>query len=381
MDCYNSYVQIDLDALKENMDSICAHSNTKIMLVVKADAYGHGAVQVAKHLEERCAFFGVAALSEALELRQNGIKTPILILGHTPVAAFPKAVELGIRPAIYNYEDAVAFSKEACRQGITAPFHFAVDTGMSRIGFQVTKEAADLCQKIADLPNLKAEGLFTHFSNADDEDQIRTENQRLQYNEFVEMLRIRGVDIPIKHIENSAALVNFSDHYDMVRAGLILYGMYPSEYVCKNNVPVKPVLSWYSTVTHVKTLEKGRTISYGATYTVTEPTVAATVSVGYADGYRRHLSNKGVVLIRGHKARILGRVCMDQIVVDVTDIPGVVPGDKVTLIGTDGEHAVTADQMADLIGTISYEITSCITKRVPRVYIKDGKTCCIADYI
>ncbi len=381
MDCYNSYAQIDLDFLKENMRAIKAYTKAPVMAVIKADAYGHGAVEFAKVLQEDAAFFGVAALSEALELRKNGITTPILMLGHTPVAAYSQVVSLSIRPAIFRWEDAVALSAEAVRQGVTAPFHFAVDTGMSRIGFQVTEEAADLCQKIANLPNLKAEGLFTHFSNADDEDQARTENQRSHYNKFVEMLRIRGVNIPIKHIENSAALTNFTGHCDMVRAGIILYGLYPSEEVKKENVPVKPVLSWYSRVTHIKPLEEGRTIGYGATYTVTRPSVVATVSVGYADGYRRLLSNKGHVLIRGKVAPILGRVCMDQIVVDVTDIAGVAPDDKVTLIGTDGEHTITADQMAQWAGTISYEIVCGISRRVPRVYIKDGKTILIKEYI
>jgi len=367
MDCFNSYAQVNLNTLKENIGAIKAYTGTPVMAVIKADAYGHGAVEFAKVLQDEVAFFGVATLPEAVELRENGIEKPILMLGHTPVAAYPQTVKLGIRSAIFSYEDAKALSAEAVKQGVTVPFHFAVDTGMSRIGFQVKE--ADICEKIANLPNLQAEGLFTHFSNADDEDQARTEQQRTLFEQFRQALRDRGVEIPICHAENSAALTNFTGHFDMVRAGIILYGYYPSEEVQKTNVPVKPVLSWYSRVTHVKTLEGGRTIGYGATYTLPAPTVVATVSVGYADGYRRALSNKGHVLIHGKPAPILGRVCMDQIMVDVTDIDGVQPGDKVTLLGTDGAHTITADHMAQWADTISYEILCDISKRVPRQYI------------
>ena len=369
MDCFNSYAQVDLGILKKNIKAIRAYTKTPVMAVIKADAYGHGAVEFAKVLQEDAAFFGVATFPEALELRKKGIQTPILMLGHTPVAAYPQTVKLGIRSAISSYEDAAALSAEAVRQGVTVPFHFAVDTGMSRIGFQVTEAAMDLCEKIANLPNLKAEGLFTHFSNADDADQARTEKQQALFEQFREGLRQRGVEIPICHAENSAALTNFTCHFDMVRAGIILYGYYPSEDVSKANVPVEPVLSWYSRVTHVKTLEEGRTIGYGATYTLPRSTRVATVSVGYADGYRRALSNKGHVLIHGKKAPILGRVCMDQIIVDVTDIAAVAPGDTVTLLGTDGENTITADHIARWADTISYEILCDISKRVPRKYI------------
>ncbi len=381
MDCFNSYAKINLDALKENITAIKTYTNTPVMAVIKADAYGHGAVEFAKVLASEVAFFGVATLAEALQLRQSGVRKPILMLGHTPAALFPQVVKHGIRATISSYEDAATLSAEAVRQGVTAPFHFAVDTGMSRIGFQVTEADADLCKKIVLLPNLQVEGLFTHFSNADDGDQARTEGQKVLYEKFLEMLRLRGVNIPIRHTENSAALINFTDHCDMVRAGIILYGNYPSDEVQKANVPLKPVLSWYARVTHVKTLEAGRTVGYGATYTVTKPCMVATVSVGYADGYRRLLSNKGHVLIRGKAAPILGRVCMDQIVVDVTDIAGVMPGDPVTLIGKDGDLEITADQMADWAETISYEIFCGISRRVPRVYVENGKTVSVKEFV
>jgi alanine racemase len=381
MDCFNSYAKINLDALKENITAIKTYTNTPVMAVIKADAYGHGAVEFAKVLESKVAFFGVATLAEALELRESGVRKPILMLGHTPAVLFPQVVKHGIRATISSYEDAAALSAEAVRQGVTAPFHFAVDTGMSRIGFQVTEADADLCKKIVLLPNLQVEGLFTHFSNADDDDQAKTEGQKALYEKFVEMLRLRGVNIPIRHTENSAALINFTDHCDMVRAGIILYGSYPSDEVQKANVPLKPVLSWYARVTHVKALEAGRTVGYGATYTVTKPCMVATVSVGYADGYRRLLSNKGHVLIRGKAAPILGRVCMDQIVVDVTDIPGVCSGDPVTLIGKDGDLEITADQMAQWADTISYEIFCGISRRVPRVYVENGETVSVKEFV
>jgi len=373
MEFNNNFARIDLDILKDNLRAVRNHVKTKVLMVVKADAYGHGAIPVAKCLERECDFFGVAAMSEALELRNAGIQTPILMLGHTPVNAFPLAVKLGIRPAIFRYEDALALSREAQNQGVTAPFHFALDTGMSRIGFQATQEAADLCRSIAELPGLFPEGLFTHFATADEEDQTQTRQQIALFDAFDAMLRERGIHIPLRHAENSAGLTNFSSHYDMVRAGIVVYGIHPSDKVARQNVPVKPCLSWYSHETLVKPLEPGRVISYGASHTVTRPSLVATVSAGYADGYRRHLSGKFHVLIRGQKAPILGRVCMDQLVVDVTDIPGVQAGDPVVLIGTQGENTVTADEMAEVIGTISYEIICGLSRRVPRQYIQKGQ--------
>ena len=381
MEFNNNFARIDLDILKNNLRAIKNHAKTKVMMVVKANAYGHGAVPVAKYLEPDCDFFGVATMSEALELRSAGIQIPILMLGHTPVNAFPQAIKLGIRPAIFHYGDALALSREAQNQGITAPFHFALDTGMSRIGFQATPEAADLCKTIAELPGLYAEGLFTHIATADEEDQTQTRHQVALFDAFDAMLKDRGIHIPLRHAENSAGLTNFSSHYDMVRAGIIAYGFYPSAEITAENVPVQPCLSWHSHVTLVKTLEPGRAISYGATYTTTRPTAVATVSAGYADGYRRQLSGKFHVLISGHKAPILGRVCMDQFMVDVTGIPGVQAGDPVVLIGSQGENTVTADEMAETVGTISYEILCGLGHRVPRQYIRNGQPVQTVDQI
>lgn len=381
MEHSNNYARIDLDILKENMRIIKQQAKTAVLLVVKADAYGHGAVRVAKHLRGDYAFLGVSSISEALELRNAGLDKPIIILGHTPVSAYHQCIRQGIRPAIFRYEDALELSRQAQKLQMRAPFHFAVDTGMSRIGFQATEEDADICGKIAALPGLEPEGLFSHFSCADHEDQSRTMEQKALFDSFCRMLEARGVHVKLRHVENSAAFVNFNTHYDMVRVGIVVYGMPPSHEVNMEKLPVKPVLSWHSHVTHVKPLEPGRVVSYGAKYTVDRPTVAATVPVGYADGYRRALYQNFYVLIRGQKAKILGVVCMDQMVVDVTDIPGVCPGDPVVLIGQDGDQVITADEMADALDTINYEITSALTHRVPRCYTQNGEITQTVNYL
>ena len=369
----NTYVTIDLDAVRDNFRAIRQKAGVPVMAVVKADAYGHGAVQVARELEPLCAFFGVSSMQEALELRQAGLKIPILVLGHTPTSAFRTAILEGIRPAIFRYEDAVALSREAKKLDAVAPFHFALDTGMSRIGFQADEENADICAKIAALPGLEAEGLFSHFATADCQDLTQAENQAKRFDAFVEMLAQRGVNVPIRHLDNSAGLMNFENHYDMVRAGIVIYGMYPSDEVDPRRLSLRPALSWHSRITHVKTLPAGRGISYGACFVTQKETVVATVPVGYADGYSRSLSNRFYVLIRGKKAPILGRVCMDQLMVDVTDIPGVELNDPVTLIGADGENVITMEQIAAVAGSFNYEMACGISRRVPRFYYRGGR--------
>ncbi len=369
----NTYVNIDLDAMGENFRAVRQKVGTPVMAVVKADAYGHGAIQVAKFLQNKCAFFGVSSMLEAKELRQAGLNTPILILGHTPTAFFSTAVQQNIRPAIFHYEDALALSAEAVKQGKTAPFHFSIDTGMSRIGFQATEESADLCARIAALPGLIAEGIFSHFAGADCADLTGARLQAEKFDAFVQLLENRGLHIPIRHMDNSAGLMNFEKNYEMVRSGIVTYGMYPSADMDKALLPLRPVLSWHSRVTHVKTLEAGRQISYGGTYITEKPTTVATVPVGYADGYRRSLSGKFHVLIRGQKAPILGRICMDQMMVDVTDIPGVAPEDPVVLVGRDGNEQITMEQIAAAADSFNYEFVCGISRRVPRHYCSGGK--------
>ena len=369
----NTYVNIDLDIIARNFDIVREKAGTDVMAVVKADAYGHGAIQVARLLEGKCRFFGVSSMLEARELRQAGLRTPILILGHTPVAHFPMAVAEDIRPTIFHYEDALALSEEAQRQGRIAPFHFAIDTGMSRIGFQATEESAEICARIARLPGLFAEGIFSHFAGADCQDLGKARQQAEKFDHFVELLQEKGVSIPIRHMDNSAGIANFDRHYELVRAGIVLYGMFPSEFVQRAQMPITPALQWRSRVTHVKILEAGRSISYGGTYITTRPTVVATVPVGYADGYRRGLSGKFYVLIHGQKAPILGRICMDQMMVDVTHIPDVKPEDPVVLVGRDGDLEITMEEISAATDSFNYEFMCGISRRVPRYYCAQGQ--------
>ena len=376
-----TWVTIDLDAVDGNFDAIREKAGCSVMAIIKADAYGHGAIPLARLLQEKSAFFGVSSISEALELRKAGLTIPILILGFTPTSAYETAISQGIRPAIFHWKDALALSEAAVRCHMEAPFHFAVDTGMSRIGFQVTEEHADLCAKIAALPGLKAEGLFSHFATADCADLSRADNQAKLFARFDRMLKDRGVHIPIRHLSNSAGIMNYNTQYEMVRSGIVTYGLYPSDEVSPALLPLRPALSWYSRISHVKTLPAGREIGYGGTYTTAADTTVATIPVGYADGYRRSLSGKFYVLIRGRKAPILGRVCMDQMMVDVTGIPGVGYGDTVTLIGTDGEETISMEAIAEAAGSFNYEFACGISRRVPRYYIKDGKVIHSVHYL
>ena len=377
----NTYVKIDLDTIEANIDAIRDRVGTDVMAVIKADAYGHGAIQVARLLQDKCSFFGVSSVLEAMELRRAGLYNPILILGHTPVSAFHTLVQAEIRPTIYSLADAQALSRAAQRDGKSAAFHLAVDTGMSRIGFQATEEDADICAEIAKLPGLVAEGLFSHFATADCADLSRAQEQAALFDRFYEMLQARGLEIPIRHMNNSAGLMNFDNHYELVRAGIVLYGMYPSDEVDPALLPVRPALEWRSRVTHVKTLPAGRPISYGGTYVTAAPTRVATVPVGYADGYRRSLSGKFHVLIRGKKAPILGRVCMDQLMVDVTDIEGVETGDTVVLVGRSGDEVITVEELAAAADSFNYELICGISRRVPRIYSRRGKTVHSVHYL
>ena len=381
MEYANTYVEIDLGAIEANFRAVMERAGGPVMAVVKADAYGHGAVPVAKTLEPLCAFFGVSSVAEALELHHAGLKKPILILGHTPPETYETVVEMGFRVAIFNLEDAKKLSAAATAQSKTAYVHFALDTGMSRIGFQVTEESADLCASIATLPGLQIEGLFSHFATADETDLTKAKAQADRYAAFDKMLKERNIEIPVRHLDNSAGIMNFRCQYDMARAGIVIYGLYPSDEVDPQLVCLKPAMQWFSRVSHVKTLEAGRELSYGGTYKTTKETIVATVPAGYADGYRRSLSGKFYVLIRGQKAPILGRVCMDQFMVDVTDIPGVVPGDRVVLMGTDGEHTISAETIGAAANSFNYEQVCDVGRRVTRVYIRGGKEIARKNYL
>ena len=377
----NTYVTVDLDVIEKNIEAVSKKAGVPVMAVIKADAYGHGAVPVAKLLEEKCAFFGVSSISEALELRQAGIQTPILILGHTPSAAFAQVIEHDIRPAIFSLDGAKALSFEALKLGKSARFHFAVDTGMSRIGFPLCEASADACAEAARLPGIFAEGLFSHYATADCADLTRAKAQGKRFDDFIAMLRQRGITIPICHMNNSAGVMNFSNSYDMVRSGIVTYGLYPSIEVDPCLLPLTPALAWHSRVTHVQQLPAGREIGYGGTYVTSGPTLVATIPVGYADGYRWSLSGKFHVLIKGQKAPILGRICMDQMMVDVTHIPDVAIGNSVVLIGQQKEESITAEQIAGAAGSFNYEFLCGISRRVPRHYVRGGRTVQTIHYL
>lgn len=377
----NTYVTIDLDAIEKNIEAVAKKTSVPVMAVIKADAYGHGAVPIAKLLERKCAFFGVSSIAEALELRNAGIQTPILILGHTPSAEFSLAISRDIRPSIFSLDGARCLSAEAGKLGKTAKFHFAVDTGMSRIGFPFSEASADACAEAARLPNLFAEGIFSHFATADCADLSRAKIQAERFDTFLSMLQQRGITVPICHLNNSAGLINFSQCYDMVRSGIVTYGLYPSSEVDSQMLSLSPALSWRSRISHLQELPAGREIGYGGTYVTTGPTRVATIPVGYADGYRWNLSNNFYVLIHGKKAPILGRICMDQMMVDVTHIPDVAIGNKVVLIGQDGDERITTQQIAEAAGSFHYEFLCGISRRVPRYYIKDGKVVQTLHYL
>lgn len=380
---FRTQAKIDLDAVEYNYNSTRAKlpQGCKLLGVIKADAYGHGAVELARFLENKCDFFGVACIEEAVELKKADIKTPILILGYVAPAFYDLVVKYDIRIPVFSYDTAKALSDEAVKQGKTVPFHFCIDTGMSRIGFQVNEESADVCKQICALPNIEAEGLFSHFATADESDLTKALAQREKYKAFVEMLEGRGIQIPIKHLNNSAGIMNFDEYFDMCRMGIILYGLYPSEEVDKSLLDIKPVMSWLTHISHIKTLEAGREVSYGGTFKTTEPRVIATIPVGYADGYPRCLSNKGRVIINGQYAPIVGRVCMDQFMVDVTDVDGAELDSIVTLVGKDGDAELSMEEVSNAAYSFNYELPCRIARRVPRTYYKDGKFIKATNYM
>ena len=372
---FRTQARIDLDAIEYNFLQTRNKlpKNVKLLCVVKADAYGHGAVQIGKFLDGKCDFFGVACVEEALELKKAGVKTPILILGCVSPRLCADVVKNDIRISVFTYETAAALSMEAVRQGKNVPFHFCVDTGMSRIGFQVNAQSADICKKITELPNITAEGIFSHYATADEKDLSKALAQKELFKSFIKMLEERNIEIPIKHLSNSAGIMNFDECFDMCRMGIITYGLYPSEDVDKSLLSLKPAMSWLTHISHIKTLEAGREVSYGGTYVTSEPRVIATVPVGYADGYPRCLSNIGRVLINGKFAPIVGRVCMDQFMVDVTDIEGVEVETPVVLVGKSGENELTMEEVSNAAHSFNYEMPCRIASRVARTYYKNGE--------
>lgn len=378
------YAQIDLDAVKSNMEHMKANigAATKIMGVIKTDGYGHGAVPIARELEKLDYLYGfaVATAEEACILRNGGISRPILILGYTFPYSYEKMIQEEVSLALFRRDTLEALSHTVKRLGQSgidkkAKVHIKVDTGMSRIGIKPDQEGLSFVADAFQTPGIEVEGIFTHFARADENDKTPAKQQIALFRRFIDQIREKtGREIPIKHCSNSAGIVELPQaNMDLVRAGITLYGLWPSSQVKRDIVPLTPVMSLYSTIVYVKEIEAGVSVSYGGTFTAPERMRIATVPIGYGDGYPRGLSGKGFVLVHGKKAPILGRVCMDQFMIDVTEIPEAAEGDRVTLIGRDGQEQITMEQLGELSGRFNYEFACCIGKRVPRIYIKDGK--------
>ena len=377
--------RIDLDAIAYNMDRMEENleDGVKVISVIKSDGYGHGALQIARFLEPKDYIWGyaLAALDEAVVLRKGGVHKPLLVLGCIFPEQLEAMLEHEIRMTVYTKEMAQEVSEAAVRAGKKAYIHIKLDTGMSRLGFLVCDASVDQIAAVSRMPNLVTEGMYTHFAKADETEKSFTRRQLEDYLWMKRKLEERGVQVMYHHCSNSAGIIDVKEaNMDLVRAGIATYGLYPSEEVCRSNVPLKPALELISHVVHVKWVEEGTPVSYGGTYTANRSTKIATIPVGYGDGYPRSLSNQGYVLIHGKKAKILGRVCMDQFMVDVTEIEDVRFGDRAVLIGEDGEERISVDELSALSGRFNYEFICSFGKRVPREYLRFGEVVEQMDY-
>ncbi len=372
------YAQIDLDAIKANLERIGLRtgSRAKVLAVVKCDGYGHGSVPIARAIEdmETVGGYATATAEEALELRQAGIQKPILILGYTFPYAYEELIRRKVRMTVFREDTLGQLEEAAKRAGAKAIVHVKVDTGMGRVGIWPHEEKLAFLQRIADSGYLELEGIFTHFARADERDMGYTLEQLERFGQFVALAEARlGRRIPCRHAANSAGTVRLREaHLDLVRAGIILYGLYPSEEMAGEADWLQPALSLHSHLVYVKEVEPGQSISYGGTFTAKERMRVGTIPVGYGDGYPRSLSGKGSVLIRGKRVPILGRVCMDQLMADLTTLPEVTEGEPVVLLGRDGQEEITAQELGTLSGRFNYELMCDISPRVPRIYLKDG---------
>lgn len=380
-----TWAEVDLDAIAHNIKEIrkITNSASKIMAVVKADAYGHGFLEVAKTLLENGADrLAVAVLQEGKQLRSRGVNVPILILGASGEESIEDLINFDITPSVFTYEFAKELSYAAERKEKVTKIHIKIDTGMSRIGFLAGEDnegIVDEILKISRLPYIEIEGIFSHFATSDETDKSYT---ILQYNRFMDVcnkLEEKGLHIPIKHICNSAGIMMYPEmHLDMVRPGVILYGMYPSDEVDKSRLDLIPAMTLKSTVTHVKEVEEGRGVSYGKEFITNKKMKIATVPIGYADGYLRKLAKEGKMIVNGEKVAIIGRICMDQCMIDVTNVHTIDKGDEVIIFGREG---VTIDDLAMWLETINYEVSCVIGKRIPRIYTKNGKAVKVLNYL
>ena len=370
------WAEIDLDILANNMKNIKKLAgNKEVIAVVKADAYGHGALDVAPCLLENGASrLAVAMLTEAIELRNNNIKAPIMILGYTPLDLGEELINFDIEQTIYDLDYAKELSDLALTLNKKAKVHIAIDTGMGRIGFLPTDESFNSICEICSLDGLDAVGIFTHFSSSDEADKEYTQYQFNQIYDFIRKLENNGINIPLKHASNSAAIIDLPNTYlDAVRAGIILYGYYPSNEVKKENLSIKPALTLKAKIAHVKELESNMYISYNRTFKTSRKSKIATIPIGYADGYIRTLKHDAKIIVNGQLAPIVGNICMDQFMIDVTDIPNVKTGDEVILLGESNGIKFNADDIAKCMNSINYEVLCLLKKRVPRAYIKSGQ--------
>lgn len=381
-----AWAEINLDAIAHNVRQIkkCIGSRVEMMGVVKADAYGHGVPEVVRTLlENGVTQLAVSMLDEAIQIRQMGIEVPILVLSYTDPVRAEETVLYNVTQTVFSHDLALALSKAAVKLGKSAKIHIKVDTGMTRVGFMPGYSAVKHISEIGRLPGVVLEGLFTHFASADESDPEYT---RLQFERFIslnnELSRV-GIHIPVKHVCNSAATIQFPGmHLDLVRPGVILYGLYPSGEIDKEKIMLKPAMMLKANVIFVKDVEQDVSVSYGRTFKTSRPSKIATIPIGYADGYTRLLSNKGRVLVNGEFAPIVGRICMDQCMIDVTDLKGEVNvGDEVVLFGCQGDQHIGVEEVAESIGTINYELVCIVGKRLPRVYLKDGQICSVLNYL
>lgn len=380
------YAEVNLDAVHYNMEQMRQkiRPGTRIMGIIKADGYGHGAVQIGRELEtlDYVSGYGVATAEEAFILREAGLQKPILVLGYTFPYAYEEMIEKEIRPAVFRYDTLEELNTCAVKRGKKAKIHIKVDTGMSRIGVRPDESGIQFLKKALSYEALEVEGIFTHFAKADEADKTAAFDQIDRMSRFLEDVETEtGYRIPIRHCSNSAGILEIPEaNMDMVRAGITLYGLWPSEAVNRNSISLRPLLSLKSCIVCVKEVDAGTQVSYGGTYTAGKNMRVATIPVGYGDGYPRGLSGKGHVLICGKKAPILGRVCMDQFMVSVEAIPEAGEGTEVTLIGEDGEERITIEELGALSGRFNYELACSLGKRIPRVYVKNGRIIDTKDY-
>lgn len=377
---------IDLDNIEYNMDLMKGNiaKESLMIAVIKADGYGHGAVPIAKTLENKEYLYGfaVATAEEAFTLRNSGIIKPILILGYTFPCFFEELIKKEIRLTIFRDDTLEKLNQAAITTGKKAKVHIKVDTGMNRIGILPDASGNDFIQKAATMSDIEIEGIFTHFAKADESNKQPAINQIAIFNQFVEQIeKMSGIKIPFKHCSNSAGIVELKNaNMDLVRAGITLYGLWPSEEVNKDIIEIRPVLSLKSHIVYLKKIQKNTQVSYGGTFTTTRETLLATIPVGYGDGYPRSLSNNGYVLVRGQRAPIVGRICMDQFMVDVTDIAKVSLDDEVVLIGRDEAEVITMEELGERSGRFNYEFACDLGKRIPREYIRGGQVVYTKDY-